>query len=200
MQALSASSLPRHVERRGESARVACVGASRRVRCVRFRVWILCTPPSNRFKTKRDLVETTISGSNHALRFEPGTVVRTTVFWDVPRQWFEPEKSGPDQKFPVRTTLLWSRPDKVVQTRKNWYFQTAQKTSPTWFRPLFLVQTGKTWPIPIFFRLPRLGACVYRYGPVTKSKLSYAVLGTQGIYFTVCTRTRVAYTDAQVAG
>ena len=45
-----------------------------------------------------------------------------------------------------------------------------------------------------------LGACVYRYGPVTKSKLSYAVLGTLGIYFTVCTRTRVAYTDAQVAG
>jgi hypothetical protein len=44
------------------------------------------------------------------------------------------------------------------------------------------------------------GACVYRYGPVTKSKLSYAVLGTLGIYFTVCTRTRVAYTDAQVAG
>ena len=36
--------------------------------------------------------------------------------------------------------------------------------------------------------------------PKPKSKLSYAVLGTLGIYFTVCTRTRVAYTDAQVAG
>jgi hypothetical protein len=82
--------------------------------------------------------------------------------------WFIPlfsgtfRASGLNQKRVVQTRNfrsgpLFCGPDqiKVVQTRKNWYFQTAQKTSPTWFRPLFLVQTGKTWPIPIFFRLPR---------------------------------------------
>jgi hypothetical protein len=104
-------------------------------------------------KTKRELVETSISGMNHAFRFEPGIVVRTTVFWNVPRQWFGPQKSGPDQKFPVRTTKEWSGPDKVVQTGEKWYFQNYQKTSSCWFRPLFLVQTGKTWSIPSFSRL-----------------------------------------------
>jgi hypothetical protein len=93
---------------------------------------------------------------NHALRFEPGIVVRTTVFWNVPRQWFGPQKSGPDQKFPVRTTKEWSGPDKVVQTGENWYFQNYQKTSSCWFRPLFLVQTGKTWPIPSFFPVAKV--------------------------------------------
>jgi hypothetical protein len=84
-------------------------------------------------------------------------VVRTTVFWNVPRLWFGPQKSGPDQKFPVRTTKEWSGPDKVVQN--------SEKTSPWWFRPLFLVQTGKTWPTPSFSRLLRSPDAVVR-GPV----------------------------------
>ncbi len=89
-----------------------------------------------RVSNQRELVETTTrSGSNHALRFEPGIVVRTTVFWNVPRQWFEPQKSGPDQKFPVWTTLLWSGPDKVVQTGEKWYFQNYKK------KQFLLVQT-----------------------------------------------------------
>ena len=147
------------MERRGR-ARVAPVSARR----VEFGVYGFecgsCSTQSERrrqtgLKPNEIWLRPLFPGSNHALRFEPGTVVRTTVFWNVPRQWFEPEKSGPDQKFPVWTTLLWSGPDKVVQTGEKWYFQNYKKTSSCWFRPLFLVQTGKTWPIPSFSRLLR---------------------------------------------
>ena len=48
-------------------------------------------------------------------------------------------------------TSLWSGPDKVVQTGKN--YQNYQKTSPIWFRPLLRVQATKTWSIPSFSRL-----------------------------------------------
>ena len=94
------------------------------------------------------LVRTTLSGLNREPWFVPlfsGTFRASGL---------NQNESGPDQKFPVRTTLLWSGPDKVVQTGENWYFQNSEKTSPCWFRPLFLVQTTKTWSIPIYFRLP----------------------------------------------
>ena len=66
----------------------------------------------------------------------------------------KPKRSGLNlQPKVVWTEILWSGPDKVVQTGENWYFQNSEKTSPTWFRPLLLVQTTKTWSIPSFSRL-----------------------------------------------
>ena len=91
------------------------------------------------------------------------------------KKWFKPEISGAGPRFCGR----WSGPDKVVQTGENWYFQTAQKTSPIWFRPLLLVQTTKTWSIPSFSRLlravPRWRAPPRAYAAAARPPLPGAV-------------------------